>query len=194
MTRGLAVFVATLAATVSVAACGIADDGVPREIDESALPAELVEPPTTTSTTTDVATSVIEVFLLDEDRLAPVDRELARPVEALDVLEQLFMGPTADEREEGLATQLSSGWTVRSADLAGRTLVIDLGADTLEVLEGQSQRQAIAQIVFTVTGLPGVDDVLLQIEGNPRPVPTDDGEADGETPVDRDDYRSLDPF
>lgn len=193
MTRRILAVAVPVALVLLVGACGIADDGVPRELDESALPADLVEPPTTTSTTIDVATSVIDVFLVDDDRLAPVDREVASPVEPGDVIAQLLVGPTEDERESGLATQLSPGWAVRSADLAGRTLVIDLGPDTLEVLEGQNQRQAIAQIVFTVTGLPGVDDVLFQIEGNPRPVPTDDGEADGETPVDREDYRSLDP-
>lgn len=173
--------------------CGVPDDGGPRTITESALPAEITDPPTTTSTTADVATSVIDVFVLDDARLAAVQREVVRPVEATAVLEQLLVGPSEEEREGGLTTQLSSGWELRSVDLAGRTLVIDLGSETIEVLEGQTQRQAIAQIVFTATALAGIDDVLIQIGGNPRPLPTDDGEANGATPVDRDDYRSLEP-
>jgi spore germination protein GerM len=191
--RRLATFGACLACGFALWGCGVPDDGAPRAITESALPAEIVDPPTTTSTTTDVATSVIEMFLVDDSILAAVQREVIQPVEPTAVLEQLLVGPSEDERAEGLTTQLSSGWELRGADLAGRTLVIDLGSETIEVLEGQSQRQAIAQLVLTATSLAGIDDVLIQIDGNPRPLPTDDGEADGATPVDRDDYRSLEP-
>lgn len=191
--RRLATMGVCLACGLALWGCGVPDDGAPRTIMESALPDEITDPPTTTSTTADVATSVIEMFLLDDDRLAAVPREVSRPVEATTVLEQLLVGPSEEERAGGLTTQLSSGWELRSVDLAGRTLVIDLGSDTIEVLEGQTQRQAIAQIVFSATALAGVDDVLIQIGGNPRPLPTDDGEANGATPVDRDDYRSLEP-
>lgn len=192
MTRRRAVW-AVAALVLAAGACGVPEDSAPRALDESALPAEIVSPPSTTSTTTDVATTLIDVFLVDGETLAAAEREVARPATPLTALEQLLAGPTEAEREQGLASQLSSGWELRSVDLAGRTVVIDLGPETLEVLEGQNQRQAIAQIVFTVTGLTDIDDVLIQIEGNPRPLPTDDGEADGETPVNRDDYRSLEP-
>jgi spore germination protein GerM len=58
-------------------------------------------------------------------------------------------------------------------------------------LGGGNQQLAVAQIVWTVTEFPGVQQVRFSIDGQPLEVPTDEGLTD--QPVDRDDYRSVAP-
>jgi hypothetical protein len=54
---------------------------------------------------------------------------------------------------------------------------------------GGNQLLASAQVVFTVTGFPGVEAVRITADGSPVQVPTDDGLT--AEPVGRDDYRSV---
>lgn len=178
------------------AACGVPADSSPQLLDESALPDELTDPITTTTTTEAPASSVNQsVFFLDEGGLlSEVDREVPFPVDSGEVLEIVVLGPTAEESEElSLRTSIPLETEIIGAEQSGDVLTVDLAPGSLEEIEGPLQKSAIAQIVFTATAIDGIEGVLIRIEGELRQLPTDEGDSQADEPVTRADYRSLDP-
>lgn len=182
-----------LVAVVFVAAsCGVPTDRDPRAISEDSLPAAL----SSTSTTIVVEDPLgieVDLFLIGEDgRLQAIQRPLPRPVETLLVLETLIS--TADDetlQEQLLRSSIPSSTVVAGLDVVDSILIIDFGPEGFAELEAEQQFQALAQIVYTATGLETVDGVLLRIEGELRPLPTDGEPTEGQQPVTRQDYASL---
>jgi spore germination protein GerM len=186
---------ALLLALVGVA-CGVPADSSPQLLAESALPAELTDPGTTTTTTEPPSFSVDQpVYFLDEtDLLAEVAREVPSPVDSREVLEVLFLGPTEEESDlESLRTAIPLETEILELEQTGDVLTIDLAAGSLEEIEGALQEVAIAQIVYTATAIDGINGVLIKIDGEFRQLPTDEGDSQEDEPVGRADYRSLDP-
>ncbi len=183
-----AVFVAGLLA----AACGIPLDTEPRILDASSIPPELMDPTTTTlPPETSAQSRTLRVFFVNEDGvLSSREREFPTPVTLDEPLRSLFAGPTDDETELGLTSALPAETEILGIDLSDDgLLVLNLAEGTLEQIEGELQRLAIAQLVFTATELFGVEWVWVQIENEPRALPTDEGDL--ETPVGRQHYASL---
>lgn len=183
--------VAALAA--AAAACGVPQDPAPRTLDASELPEELARPSTTTtSTEAPVPRQTVFLYFADGEVLAgPVQRELATPAGPIAALESLVAGPTEEEASEGLASVIPAETVILSSDLTNGVLRVDLAEGALEQIEGELQRLAVAQLVFTATELPGIDWLWILIEGEPRALPTDEGDV--EAPVGRAHYASLGP-
>jgi spore germination protein GerM len=132
------------------------------------------------------------LFLVQGERLAAVQRELPAPVSVESVLEALVDGPTSTEVQLGLRTALlTTPGLVRSGGVSGGIATIDLGGPFTEIA-GRDQIVALAQIVSTVTGLPGVGRVRFTLDGNPVGILRGDGAVTAET-VSRDDYATLAP-
>ena len=91
----------------------------------------------------------------------------------------------------GLRTALLADDLIRSARVAGGIATVDLGPAFTEI-GGRDQIVALAQIVSTLTGLPGVGRVSFTLEGSPVGVPRGDGAITTES-VSRDDYALLAP-
>ena len=68
---------------------------------------------------------------------------------------------------------------------------VDLHASFLEI-QPADQILAIAQVVCTITGLPGIGQVRFTQQGRPTDVPRADSSLT-DKPVSRDDYQSLLP-
>ena len=100
-------------------------------------------------------------------------------------------GPTEEEASEGLASVIPAETAILSSDLTNGVLRVDLAEGALEQIEGELQRLAVAQLVYTATELPGIDWLWILIEGEPRALPTDEGDV--EAPVGRVHYASLGP-
>jgi len=175
------------------AACGVPADSSPQLLDESALPPELADPSTTTTTTEAPASSVNQpVFFFDEeDFLAATPREVPFPVEALEVLQILFLGPT-EEESDTLRSAIPLETELLGIEQSDDVLTVDLAAGSLEEIEGDLQKSAIAQIVYTATEIDGINGVLIRIDGELRPLPTDEGDSQEDEPVTRSDYSSFD--
>lgn len=183
--RGLfALLVSSL--LVALGGCGLSGDAQPRDI------AGLVVSPTTTAVGGG-GESGARVFLLGPQHLAEVERQVVSPTSAVDVLSALLAGPSSDESARGLRTAIPSGTKLQDAHVERSTarVEIDLSREFLAV-QGVEQRNAVAQLVYTATSIPGVDSVLFHIEGRPVQVPVDDGSLTSE-PLTRYDYPSLDP-
>jgi spore germination protein GerM len=187
-------------AVLVVAALGLAGCGVPPD-DHATLAAPdsvpfdlLGQAPSVTATTLPFApTERATVFLVQGERLAPVQRELPAPVSVDSVLEALAAGPTTTEVQLGLRTALLTlGLPVmRSGGVSGGIATVDLSQPFTEIA-GRDQIVALAQIVSTVTGLPGVGRVRFTLDGNPVGILRGDGAVTTET-VSRDDYATLAP-
>jgi hypothetical protein len=182
-------------AAFALGACGIAEQGAPQDIDATKVNVDLASP---------VAAPVAEgltgpkVYFLGPDRSSgsEVLRQAGRDVPANDttaLLEALLEGLTQTERDKGWTTWIPAGTTLRqplSLQTDG-TVVIDLSRAFFGV-QSDSQKKAVAQIVYTVTGADGVKGVRLLIEGQRTPLPVRDGRLSDEL-LDRNDYRDLDP-
>lgn len=192
--RAATVLAAGMVAAVALAGCGVPPDDQATLAARDSVPFDLLgQTPSVTATTLPFAqTEKATLFLVQGERLAPVQRELPAPVSVESVLEALAAGPTSTEVQLGLRTALlTTPGLVRSGGVSGGIATIDLGPPFNEIA-GRDQIVALAQIVSTVTGLPGVGRVRFTLDGNPIGVLRGDGAVTNET-VSRDDYATLAP-
>jgi hypothetical protein len=186
-----------VAAAVTVAllaaGCGIPSDDHATLAAPGSVPFDLLgQAPSVTATTMSASpTERATLFMVQGERLAPVQRELPAPVSVELVLQALAAGPTATEVELGLRTALLAPKLVSSGGVSGGIATIDLGQPFTEI-SGRDQIVALAQIVSTVTGLPGVGRARFTLEGNPVGILRGDGAVTTDS-VSRDDYATLAP-
>lgn len=148
-------------------------------LDRSAVP--LVPPPAGP-----IADPVALCFVRN-GRLVVTLSSLTAPVSLQDTIEALAASPIGvDPPVRTAVTDISF---VHDVKLAGGVARIDLDQRVSE-LSGEEQLLAVAQIVCTLTGRPGVGQASFSLEGVPLAVPRGDG-ALGTSPVARDDYSSL---
>lgn len=136
----------------------------------------------------------VQIYLVDPAalRLAPVERRLDEGEASLsDVMDILLNGPTRAEQRQGLITALVDDDAVAATDLVGGVASVDL-TQQFTLLDGPTQRLAIAQVVLTLTGRPGVGRVSFTLEGQPIDIPRGDGTL-AQGSVSRDNYRELLP-
>ena len=179
--RWPAVGVPTLGLVVALglAGCGVPVDRQPAALSRSGVPFGLLDPssPTTTATTAPSPIEVpVQIYLIGiTGRLAPVERDV--PVTSPDlavVLGALVAGPTAAESAAGLQSALPAQTTVLGATIAGGVATVNLGG-TFGQLVGPAQIQAVAQVVFTASLLPGVTGVTFELSGVAVEVPVASG-------------------
>ncbi|HEV8627043.1 MAG TPA: GerMN domain-containing protein, partial [Acidimicrobiia bacterium] len=181
-------------AALVLAGCGVPPDDQATLAAPASVPFDLLgQSPSVTATSLPFAqTEKATLFLVQGERLAPVQRELPAPVSVESVLEALASGPTTTEVQLGLRTALlTTPGLVNSGGVSGGIATIDLGQPFTEIA-GRDQIVALAQIVSTVTGLPGVGRVRFTLDGNPVGILRGDGAVTTET-VSRDDYATLAP-
>lgn len=199
MSRHVAVVVvvSTLALLVGAGGCGVQLDAEPRPLAVDSVPYGLLEPVTSEPTVTtgtllpgDTSTPV-SVFLVDNDGfLVEVQRRVGAEPGVEQAIESLLTPLTEAERSAGLATAITSTTGLRGVIGPENGLVtIDLSSG---VDDGSPDvvQVALAQLVYTVTAVPGVDRVLFQVDGQAREVPTGQGQSTAE-PLSRLDYRQL---
>lgn len=75
--------------------------------------------------------------------------------------------------------------------LSGGVATVDLD-EAFALLDGRDQRITLAQLVFTLTGRPGVGRVSFTVEGDPVDIPRGDGTLTSGS-VSRDAYREFAP-
>jgi spore germination protein GerM len=180
-------------AGVVAAGCGVPPDDRATLAAPGSVPYDLLGDGPAATATTQLAspTEKATIFLVQGERLAAVQRELPAPVSVESVLETLAAGPTATEVQLGLRTALLAPGLMRSGGVSGGIATIDLGQPFTEIA-GRDQIVALAQIVSTVTGLPGVGRAQFTLDGQPVGILRGDGAVTTET-VSRDDYATLAP-
>jgi spore germination protein GerM len=166
-------------AVVALTACGISDDDAPRMIPEGNRPA-LVAPAAQASGTT---TGRDRIYLLapeatnDTRQLRASTRDVGDS--ATQRLTSLFGALTVAETSNRLRTAIPEGLQLRSAVVqADGTVVVDVTDQLLSLPRG-SLVDAVAQIVFTASEVPGVRSVELRVNGQNLQWPAGDGELQG---------------
>lgn len=188
--RGALVLVLVLAL---LAACGIQDDRNPRPLPGEDVPFDLLAPETSvTSPDAGEGPNRVVWFVDNAGLLARGSRPLETPVTVESILAALLQGVTDAEADNGLRSNITSG--TRLLGVAGPDdglVTIDLSGEFLTVSREQ-QRLALAQVVFTATGLPDVDRVLFKFDGTPAEVPGVGDELTS-SPLTRADFAQFDP-
>ena len=166
-----------------------------------------VAPATTTTTAASTTTTAEPIgmavyFLLEEldDQspgpfLVPVYREAEAGTDsAMAVVEALLAGPTSGEitGTPAISTAIPEGTEVLGVDISDGLATVDLSGEYDDGGGSFGMFARLAQVVYTLTRLPDVDEVAFAIEGEMVAVFSSEGiELDG--PQQRDDYHDLLP-
>jgi len=205
MTRSmLRCVVACLVALVAVAGCGLTLDDEPRVIATDDLPSELRPgqlPAPTPLDPSEAGPGSEQIYMIqDGNRLVTVERQIVDTPEA--VMNNLLLGTFPVERAENIETAIYRGTEVQGIEvneLLGLAIV-DLAEGSLNT-NNSEQRLAFAQIVYSLTSLPGIDQVQF-IQSDPDdpdapptdlPVQTDEGTTAPGARVSRADFAELRP-
>ena len=177
----------TLIALAALAGCSIQPEASPNDLPDER--ANVFGEPATG----DEAAGTNRIYLLAPpdveapQRLRSVQRDV--PPTAESVLESLFAGPNADERDAQLDTAIPADVELLDARPVGQVLTVDLN-DVFDDLTPDGLRLAVAQIVSTATDIEGVGSVQLRIDGVPRVWPLGNGELT-DRPLTQYDYPGL---
>lgn len=186
MRRNASAF-AALAVGLLAAGCGVPTQGPVHATDDDAVPFQLLDqsaPPLVPLPAGPVAEAAALCFVR-EGRLTVVSTSLRAPVSLADVMDALARPPDTDPPVRSALTAT----VARKVTLSGGVATVDLD-DRVANISGEEQILAIAQIVCTLTGRPGVGQVAFTLGGAPLTVPKGDGST-VTSPVARDDYASL---
>lgn len=176
--------------SLALVGCGVPTDEHPRDISARKVPFDLLESSTTTSTLPPpVASVATTIYLVSEEQLVPVSREVLAPPLVSRVLATLLRGPTAEESARGVRTAVPNDARLLSARTSVGVLTVDLSKELVTV-SGQEQILALAQIVFTATGNPEITAVRFALDDEPVEVPRADGTLTS-APLGRADYQEL---
>ncbi|MEN9804360.1 MAG: hypothetical protein RIS41_1207 [Actinomycetota bacterium] len=171
MTRPLSALT-VLVAVFSTTACGLGADDTPRTIAESdQRPLVDVSPGL-------VSAGTGRVYLERTDEtgrslLVAVARQIS--TDPVAVVNALLVGPTDDEQQQGLGTAIPPDTVLTSARYTATDMVrVDLTNDILEST-GDDLVSALAQIVFSLGELSGVERIDITVDGQAQDWPRGDG-------------------
>jgi hypothetical protein len=176
-----------VAATLMTAACSVRAEQRAQVEDDEAVPFDLLDEnvPPLLSPSADPAAEAVALCFVQEGVLVKVDSALERPFGLTSIVDALAEPPEV----ESLRTAVGDPPLVQEVELVGGVARVDLRPAITE-LGGEDQLLAVAQLVCTLTGRPGIGLVSFTLEGAPIDVPTGDGSLTSE-PVSRDDYADL---
>jgi len=166
------------------------------------VPATPTTQPATTTTTAPTAGGVVVYLLLDELEaeaggpfLVPVYRGVSASGDtAQHAVQVLIDGPTADELAgiPALATAIPDGTEVLGSSIDDGVATVNVSGEFDDGGGSFSMFARLAQVVYTMTRLEGIDSVVFEVDGDPVTVFSSEGiELDG--PQERPDYYDLLP-
>ncbi len=184
------------AATLLLASCTVTAQGNPTPLPRKSIPFGLMDKsplnPPLNAKNAPVEVPVTIYLVAATGRLWPVTRDVAFPAPLDSLLNALASGPTKSEDSFGLSTAIPQQSGSLTARTVGSTVEVSLSS-TFGTLSGPAQIQATAQIVFTVTALPGITGASFKMNGHAIDVPNALG-ALLPGPVNRSDYAALAPL
>jgi lipoprotein-anchoring transpeptidase ErfK/SrfK len=152
--------VAAVLVAVLAGCGGVAGGSAPRQAGAPATP-----PRPTASTT------AVEVFFVKGEQFAPRARTsaVARSPAAFAV-EALLAGPTSAERRAGVETTIPAGTRLVSLSVRGDTATVDLSHTQLRstAFDVSLRPARAAQIVYTLTAIPRIEQVVIHVNGIER--------------------------
>lgn len=174
----------------AVAACGVPTDDTPRALPVERVPFGLLDPsPDGAPAGVPGGGTRRAVYLVQENQLVEVRKAVPGEGTPVETMKVLLAGPDSDDVADGLTTSIWPGATVLDVTepLEGLATV-NLTGDVTAA--GEGLRLAFAQMVCTMTQVPGIDRVLFAFDGTPREVPDDQGQTTAE-PLDCSDFAEF---
>jgi spore germination protein GerM len=170
--------------------CGIPSQRSAHEVAREEVPFGLLDGSTPDITSDVVGALPVEtlVHLVQDEAVVPVTRRVDDEG-ASSIMSALLEGPNAKEQALGLRSALVSPDIVTSVEQSGGSVRVDLAPAFAEI-PAPEQRLALAQLTYTLTGLPRVASVIFTLDGEETSVPRADGTA-SDGPVTREDYEPL---
>lgn len=176
--------IAAGAPLLATAACGIS-----AEHSAHAIPKPLLATRTPTTAVESKGPVDEELFLIKDGRLIAVTRQIRTTPSIASVSADLLAGPTGPERTAGYTSALLGTDLISAVSRQDSEAVIELTADSTDQVRND-QVLGFAQIVCTLTGLPGVTSVSFHHEGHVVAVPRADGSL-SDSPLTAADYLGL---
>ena len=159
--------------------CGVPTDSEPRAIPDDRVPFGLLDPAPAPATP-----AAVTVFLVAENRLIPVPRDVPAPATPEKAVQALAAGASRQEAARGVRTAIPAASGVPAVVVDGGQARVDLPAAFLPA-GTEDQILAVAQLVYTVTAFPGFESVAFS-----APVPADEGTV-RDRAVRRSDFSSV---
>ena len=146
-----------LVASVAVGCSPDAPPEVPEPQPEPTGPPEPPEPEATTDVT---------IYLVRGEGLGVARRTVAETeAVARAALEELLAGPTDEDAEAGLATEIPEGTRLNDVSVADGVATVDLSEEFESGGGSLSMQLRVSQVVFTLTHFPTVESVEFMIDG-----------------------------
>lgn len=168
--RRIATFV--IVSSMTLGACGLGVDDAPRFI------ADNDQRPLVDAGPGPVSAGTGRVYLERTDETGrPLLVAVARQItnDPVAVVSALLVGPTDDEQQQGVGTAIPPGTTLSSARFTATDMVrVDLSNDILEST-GDDLVSALAQVVFSLGELNGVERIDITVDGRAQDWPRGDG-------------------
>jgi Sporulation and spore germination/Putative peptidoglycan binding domain len=108
----------------------------------------------------------VKVWFLRGEQLKSVNRPGTTADEAV---RHLLAGPTEAEEKRGVRSHVPPGTPVRSVAVDGRVATVDLGHEFVDSADGESLRARLTQLVYTLSGPQGANEVRLLVDGKTPP-------------------------
>jgi spore germination protein GerM len=175
-----------------IAGCSVAADNAPRDIEPGALELDAQDQ----SNVGQAAGGTGRIYLLSPDvpgeppRLQSVARAIGEDVDA--VMAALLAGPNTTEFVDRYRSGLPTGMRVLDITRRSRGVVLLDVDDAIATLRGDDLILALAQIVYTLSDVSGVDAVAITVEGTAARWPAGNGELQ-EDPLTVYDFPGLEP-
>lgn len=168
---------------VVLAGCGIPVDGAPEPISvDLGDPGGIEE-------ATGPELEAVSIYLVRDDLLVHVTRDLPSPATLETVLESLVSGETEPEDRAGLRSSVPVGTRLLEVRVDEGVVRVNLSSDFAAV-GGEQELLAVAQVVLTASRFEGVEGVVFELDGVRTDVPVPSG-ALAAAPVTQDDYAEL---
>jgi hypothetical protein len=179
ISRGTITVFAAWAVVLGLSGCGVPVDKQAAALSRHGIPFDLLAPTQSTTTVTTGPSPIevpVQIFLIGSSgHLVAVTRNVSvSPPDLATVLRALVAGPNDNESASGLQSAVATQTTVLGANIAGGTATVNLGG-TFGQIVGPPEIQAVAQVVFTASALPGVTGVTFELMGQPVQVPVTSG-------------------
>jgi spore germination protein GerM len=154
---------------LALAGCGVPLDEAPQPVTRPTIAAGRGTPTTIAST----EGPEVGVYFLRDDRLVRVGYPVAQPASLADALGFALGDPP--DGSTSLRTAIPPGTSLLAVDVDDDGVArIDLSNEVNDV-QGQAQKEAFAQLVFTALGADDLTGVRFAIDGEAVDAPTDDG-------------------
>lgn len=166
------------------AGCGVTTQDSPKSISPEDVPFGLLResPPASTAPKAG-SSSALLLYFVGPGGLVPVPREVAGDGSARTAVSALLQGPTSAEAQGGIRSALPPDAEAQ-VTVRDRRATVDLDSNYLELSQVE-QGLAVAQLVYTLTGVDEVDTVRFRVAGNRLTISVRDGTPTSD-PVSRD--------